>query len=150
MNKLTFLINKRYNITFVLSIIYVVLFFFPALVYINTSNPTENAYCSYFQMITHGFCIIKILLMIVCNVSIFIFSKKIVKGITENKSNVIIICSFILHFLLNRWVWKDWEALFYPTGDIFFTYIFYWIVDVLIVILLIVGFFVKNENNVES
>ena len=146
MNKIAFIISKKYNITLVISIIYAVLLFFPALVYIDTANPTQNKYLSYFDMVTHGFGLIKIPLMIVCIVAIFLLSRKIIKGLGINKSNIIIVCAFVLHFLLNRALWKDWEKLFYPTGDIFFTYIFYWIVDALVILMFLLSFVMKKLN----
>lgn len=134
------ILGKRYKITAFISIVYIVLMFFPALTKVNVDNPSNNGYYSYFDLLLGGNSTLKIILLMLCTTVILYLSVKNREIYKPDVSDKKIILCVIIHFCLNRLIWKSWEKSFYPIADIFFTYIFYWLVDWLLFIIFVFGY----------
>lgn len=141
------ILEKRYKVSLILSVIYAVLLFFPALTDINVNYSANSQYYSYFDFLIGGFCSIKILLLVLCTISIFCLSGRLKNIFSQTNLDKLIILFIIAHFILNRFIWKAWEKAMYPTGDIFFSYIFYWLVDVLMFLIYVFGYVKDMRNN---
>lgn len=134
------ILEKRYKITTFISVIYIVLLFFPALTKVNVDNPSNSNYYSYFDLLLGGNSIFKIILLALITIVIFNLSIKERQIHSSNTIDKKIILCVIMHFCLNRFIWKSWEQSLYPIADIFFTYIFYWLTDGLLFIIYAFGY----------